>query len=71
MQYPLISEYVKAIQDAGDNLNKLAYLAPVLDDHGELYRSSGAFAVVFKMLDKKYREILCPQMFYGRTRGAS
>ena len=52
MQYPLISEYVKAIQDAGDNLDKLAYLSPVLDDHGEPYRSSGAFAVVFKMQDK-------------------
>ena len=52
MQYPLISEYVKAIQDAGDNLDKLAYLTPVLDDHGEPYRSSGAFAVVFKMQDK-------------------
>ena len=52
MQYPLISEYVKAIQDAGDNLEQLAYLTPVLDDHGEPYRSSGAFAVVFKMQDK-------------------
>jgi len=52
VQYPLISEYVKAIQDAGDNLDKLAYLTPVLDDHGEPYRSSGAFAVVFKMQDK-------------------
>ena len=52
MQYPLISEYVKAIQYAGDNLEQLAYLTPVLDDHGEPYRSSGAFAVVFKMLDK-------------------
>ena len=49
MQYPLISEYVKAIQDAGDNLEQLAHLTPVLDDHGEPYRSSGAFAVVFKM----------------------
>ena len=46
MQYPLISEYVKAIQDAGDNLEELAHLTPVLDDHGEPYRSSGAFAVV-------------------------
>ena len=52
MQYPLISEYVKAIQNAGDNLEQLAYLTPVLDDHGEPYRSSGAFAVVFKMQDK-------------------
>ena len=53
MQYPLISEYVKAIQDAGDNLDKLAHLVPVLDNHGEPYRSSGAFAVVFKMKDEQ------------------
>ena len=62
MQYPLISEYVKALQDAGDNLDKLAYLSPVLDDHGEPYRSSGAFAVVFKMQDKsngKYYALKC------------
>ena len=62
MQYPLISEYVKAIQDAGDNLEELAHLIPVLDDHGEPYRSSGAFAVVFKMLDKstgKYYALKC------------
>ena len=62
MQYPLISEYVKAIQDAGDNLEQLAHLAPVQDDHGEPYRSSGAFAVVFKMQDKrtgKYYALKC------------
>ena len=62
MQYPLISEYVKAIQEAGDNLEQLAYLTPVLDDHGEPYRSSGAFAVVFKMQDKstgKYYALKC------------
>ena len=62
MQYPLISEYVKAIQEAGDNLEQLAHLTPVLDDHGEPYRSSGAFAVVFKMQDKssgKYYALKC------------
>ena len=62
MQYPLISEYVMAIQDAGDNLEELAHLTPVLDDHGEPYRSSGAFAVVFKMQDKrtgKYYALKC------------
>ena len=53
MQYPLISEYVIAIQDAQNNLDKLAHLSPVLDDHGEPYRSSGAFAVVFKMKDEQ------------------
>ena len=53
MQYPLISEYVRAIQDANSNLDKLAHLVPVPDDHGEPYRSSGAFAVVFKMKDER------------------
>ena len=53
MQYPLISEYVRAIQDASSNLDRLAPLVPVLDDHGEPYRSSGAFAVVFKMKDEQ------------------
>lgn len=62
MQYPTILEYVKAIQDAGNNLDKLAHLTPVLDDHGEPYHSSGAFAVVFKMQDKstgKYYALKC------------
>ena len=53
MQYPLISEYVRAIQDASSNLDKWAHLVPVQDDHGEPYRSSGAFAVVFKMKDEQ------------------
>ena len=53
MQYPLMSEYVSAIQDASDNLDELAHLVPVLDNHGEPYRSSGAFAVVFKMKDEQ------------------
>ena len=53
MQYPLISEYLAAIQDAHDNFDKLNHLVPVLDKHGEPYRSSGAFAVVFKMKDEQ------------------
>ena len=53
MQYPLISEYLTAIQDAHDNLDKLNHLVPMLDKHGEPYRSSGAFAVVFKMKDEQ------------------
>ena len=53
MQYPLISEYLAAICDADDNLDKLSHLVPVLDKYGEPYRSSGAFAVVFKMKDEQ------------------
>ena len=53
MQHPLISEYLAAIRDADDNLDKLSHLVPVLDKYGEPYRSSGAFAVVFKMKDEQ------------------
>lgn len=53
MQYPLISQYVEAIREAGDNLSQLAHLEPVLDDYDEPFRSSGAFAVVFKMKDSQ------------------
>ena len=53
MQYPLISEYLAAIREANDNLDKLSHLVPVLDKYGEPYRSSGAFAVVFMMKDEQ------------------
>ena len=53
MQYPLISEYLAAIREAKDNLDTLSHLVPVLDNYGEPYRSSGAFAVVFKMKDEQ------------------
>ena len=62
MQYPLISEYLAAIREANDNLDKLSHLVPVLDKYGEPYRSSGAFAVVFKMKDKssgRYYALKC------------
>ncbi|WP_278789966.1 leucine-rich repeat protein [Leyella stercorea] len=62
MQYPLISEYLAAIREAKDNLDKLSHLMPVLDKYGEPYRSSGAFAVVFKMNDEqtgKYYALKC------------
>ena len=62
MQYPLISEYLAAIREAKDNLDKLSHLMPVLDKYGEPYRSSGAFAVVFKMKDEqmgKYYALKC------------
>ena len=53
MQYPLISEYLAAIREAKDNLDTLSHLVPVMDKYGEPYRSSGAFAVVFKMKDEQ------------------
>ena len=62
MQYPLISEYLAAIREAKDNLDTLSHLVPMLDKYGEPYRSSGAFAVVFKMKDEqtgKYYALKC------------
>ena len=69
MQYPLISEYVRAIQDASSNLDKLAHLVPVLDDHGEPYRRSGAFAVVFKMQDEQTRKCYALKCFTEEQEG--
>ena len=62
MKYPNLLEYVKAIQDAGANLDWLAHLSPVLDDHEEPYLMSGDSSVVFKMKDKssgKYYALKC------------
>ena len=69
MQYPLISEYVRAIQDASNNLDELAHLEPVLDDHGEPYRSSGAFAVVFKMKDEQIGKCYALKCFTEEQEG--
>src|SRR5574344_1254755 len=69
MQYPLISEYVRAIQDASNNLDELAHLEPVLDDHGEPYRSSGAFAVVFKMQDEQTGKFYALKCFTEEQEG--
>ena len=53
MSVPLISEYIKAIKLAEDNLDKLSYLRPILNSDGNPIMSSGNFAVVFKMRSKK------------------
>ena len=71
MQYPLISEYVAAIRDAKENLDKLDYLEPVLDNHGEPYRRSGAFAVVFKMKDPKTGRNYALKCFTDEQEGRS
>ncbi len=69
MQYPLISEYLAAIRDAKDNLDKLSHLVPVLDKYGEPYRSSGAFAVVFKMKDKQMGKCYALKCFTEEQEG--
>ena len=69
MQYPLISEYLAAIRDAHDNLDKLSHLVPVLDKYGEPYRSSGAFAVVFKMKDEQTGKCYALKCFTEKQEG--
>ena len=69
MQYPLISEYLAAIRDAKDNLDKLSHLVPVLDKYGEPYRSSGAFAVVFKMKDEQTGKCFALKCFTEEQEG--
>ena len=69
MQYPNLSEYVKAIANAGDNLEELKHLVPVPDEHGEPYRSSGAFAVVFKMKDPKTGQFYALKCFTEEQEG--
>ncbi len=64
-----VSEYVSAIRDASDNLDELAHLVPVLDDHGEPYRSSGAFAVVFKMKDEQTGKCYALKCFLEEQEG--
>lgn len=51
MNYPSISEYIKAIRSPEDNFDKLNNLRPVTDKGGNPIMSSGNFAVVFKMTD--------------------
>ena len=61
MNYPLISDYIKAIKAAEENFEKLKDLRPVLDDGGPPVFSSGNFAVVFKMRDNegKFYAVKC------------
>ncbi|WP_420149476.1 WG repeat-containing protein [Spirosoma sp.] len=48
---PTLGEYVASIEQAEHTLGHLNHLRPVRKADGQLYFSSGNFAVVFKMLD--------------------
>ena len=69
MQYPLLSEYVSAITHANENLDQLKHLEVVQDEHGEPYRSSGAFAVVFKMRDPRTGQLYALKCFTEEQEG--
>ncbi len=62
MNYPLISEYLKAIKSTEGFFNELSYLKPVLDADGSPIMTSGSTSVVFKMIDEqreKYYAVKC------------
>lgn len=64
MLYPTISEYVSAIQDSKNNLDKLNYSVPVIDNYGKYCYCNGASSVVFKMKDErtgKFHALKCLQ----------
>lgn len=63
MNYPLISEYIESIKAAEDNFKELTNLRPVLGDDGQPVMSSGNFAVVFKMWDKRERSYYAIKSF--------
>ena len=69
MQYPLLSEYISAITHASENLDQLKHLEVVQDEHGEPYRSSGAFAVVFKMRDPRTGQLYALKCFTEEQEG--
>lgn len=71
MQYPTLLEYMKAIQDAGVNLDKLTHLSVVLDGQGEPCHISGDSSVVFKMQDKTTGKCYALKCFTKAQKGCA
>ena len=71
MNYPLISEYIKAIKSAEDNFEELSYLRPVLGDDGLPIMSAGGFSVVFKMKDERNGKLYAVKCFTREQNGRS
>ncbi len=69
MNYPLISEYIEAIKSAEDNFEELSYLRPVLGEDGLPVMTSGNFAVVFKMKDKRNGKLYAVKCFTKEQEG--
>ena len=69
MNYPLISEYIEAIKSAEDNFEELGYLRTVLGDDGLPVMTSGNFAVVFKMEDKRDGKFYAVKCFTKEQKG--
>lgn len=71
MQYPTLLEYMKAIQDAGVNLDKLTHLSVVLDGQGEPCYISGDSSGVFKMQDNTTGKCYALKCFTKAQKGCA
>lgn len=69
MNYPLISEYIDSIISADDNFEKLSYLQPVVGNDGLPIMTSGNFAVIFKMEDKRNGKLYALKCFTKEQEG--
>ena len=69
MNYPLITEYIEAIKDAGESFDELSHLRPVLGNDGAPVMSSGNFAVVFKMEDPDSGKLYAVKCFTREQEG--
>jgi len=61
--YPSISEYIQAIELSTETLKTLNHLVPLRKPDGQLYFSSGNFAVVFRMQDRRTGELVALRCF--------
>lgn len=71
MNYPLISEYIEAIEADESNFKELTNLRPVYEDKGQPLMIKGTFGVVFKMQDKETGNFYALKCFTKEQEGRS
>ncbi|WP_052731200.1 WG repeat-containing protein [Spirosoma radiotolerans] len=67
--FPSISEYIQSIELSAETLHRLNYLIPVRKSNGQLYFSSGNFAVVFRMQDTRTGQPVALRCFLREMAG--
>ncbi|GAB3726532.1 hypothetical protein GCM10028816_19380 [Spirosoma lituiforme] len=67
--FPSISEYIQSIELSTETLQRLNYLIPVRKPAGQLYFSSGNFAVAFRMLDTRTGQQVALRCFLREAAG--
>lgn len=67
--FPSISEYIQSIELSTETLHRLNHLIPVRKSTGQLYFSSGNFAVVFRMLDTRTGQPVALRCFLREVAG--